>query len=122
MVLESNICTFNKGPANNSTNIKQGEIRKQVVAIDSDPLLTKAEKAQLKQGLYSAYSLNGTLGNHSLATTVSPLSSSFYPNDTVESVVGKVKLRKNKGKEYFYPVLIMISFLFRKCIRRVTSR
>ncbi|XP_017884833.1 RING finger protein unkempt isoform X8 [Ceratina calcarata] len=65
-----------------------GEIRKQMVAIDSDPLLTKAEKAQQKQSLYIAYSLNGTLGNHSLATTVSPLSSSFYPNDTVESVVG----------------------------------
>ncbi|XP_033178736.1 RING finger protein unkempt isoform X5 [Bombus impatiens] len=73
---------------NPSSLLQVGEIRKQVVAIDSDPLLTKAEKAQLKQGLYSAYSLNGTLGNHSLATTVSPLSSSFYPNDTVESVVG----------------------------------
>ncbi|XP_048268150.1 RING finger protein unkempt isoform X5 [Bombus affinis] len=73
---------------NPSSLLQVGEIRKQVVAIDSDPLLTKAEKAQQKQSLYIAYSLNGTLGNHSLATTVSPLSSSFYPNDTVESVVG----------------------------------
>lgn len=60
-----------------------------MVAIDSDPLLTKAEKAQQKQSLYIAYNLNGTLGSHSLATTVSPLSNSFYSNDTVESVVGK---------------------------------
>ncbi|XP_076626225.1 RING finger protein unk isoform X8 [Colletes latitarsis] len=73
---------------NPSSLIQVGEIRKQMVAIDSDPLLTKAEKAQQKQSLYIAYSLNGTLGSHSLATTVSPLSSSFYPNDTVESVVG----------------------------------
>jgi len=60
-----------------------------MIAIDSDPLLTKAEKAQQKQSLYIAYNLNGTLGGHSLATTVSPLSNSFYSNDTVESVVGK---------------------------------
>lgn len=60
-----------------------------MIAIDSDPLLTKAEKAQQKQSLYIAYNLNGTLGSHSLATTVSPLSNSFYSNDTVESVVGK---------------------------------
>ncbi|XP_076641105.1 RING finger protein unk isoform X9 [Halictus rubicundus] len=73
---------------NPSSLLQVGEIRKQMVAIDSDPLLTKAEKAQQKQSLYIAYSLNGTLGSHSLATTVSPLSSSFYPNDTVESVVG----------------------------------
>lgn len=59
-----------------------------MIAIDSDPLLTKAEKAQQKQSLYIAYNLNGTLGSHSLATTVSPLSNSFYSNDTVESVVG----------------------------------
>ena len=57
------------------------------MAIESDPLLTKAEKSQRKQSLYLAYNLNGTLG-HSLASTVTPLSSSFYSNDTVESVVG----------------------------------
>lgn len=62
-----------------------------MVAIDSDPLLTKSEKAQQKQSLYIAYNLNGTLGSHSLATTVSPLSNSFYSNDTVESVVGKLR-------------------------------
>ncbi|XP_033213612.1 putative E3 ubiquitin-protein ligase UNKL isoform X3 [Belonocnema kinseyi] len=67
--------------------IQVGDIRKQVVQIESDPLLTKAEKAQRKQSLYLAYNLNGSLG-HSLASTVTPLSSSFYSNDTVESVVG----------------------------------
>lgn len=65
-----------------------------MIAIDSDPLLTKAEKAQQKQSLYIAYNLNGSLGSHSLATTVSPLSNSFYSNDTVESVVGKWLLAK----------------------------
>ncbi|XP_015117814.1 RING finger protein unkempt isoform X5 [Diachasma alloeum] len=65
------------------------EIRKQMMAIESDPLLTKSEKAQRKQSLYIAYGLNGSLGNHSLTSTVSSLSTnSFYPNDTVESVVG----------------------------------
>ncbi|XP_071637045.1 RING finger protein unkempt isoform X16 [Temnothorax longispinosus] len=73
---------------NPSSLIQVNEIRKQMVAIDSDPLLTKAEKAQQKQSLYIAYNLNGTLGSHSLATTVSPLSNSFYSNDTVESVLG----------------------------------
>ncbi|XP_057341712.1 RING finger protein unkempt isoform X3 [Microplitis mediator] len=64
------------------------ELRKQVVAIENDPILTKSEKLQRKQSLVLAYNLNGSLG-HSLASTVSPLSSSsFYPNDTVESVVG----------------------------------
>ncbi|XP_029175023.1 RING finger protein unkempt homolog isoform X7 [Nylanderia fulva] len=73
---------------NPSSLIQVSEIRKQMIAIDSDPLLSKADKAQQKQGLYIAYNLNGTLGSHSLATTVSPLSNSFYSNDTVESVVG----------------------------------
>ncbi|XP_015590749.1 putative E3 ubiquitin-protein ligase UNKL isoform X9 [Cephus cinctus] len=73
---------------NPSSLIQVSEIRKQMMAIDSDPLMTKAEKAQRKQSLYIAYNLNGTLGSHSLTSTVSPLSSSFYPNDTVESVVG----------------------------------
>lgn len=60
-----------------------------MLAIENDPLLTKSEKAQRKQSLYITYNLNGALGSHSLGTTVSPLSNSFYPNDTVESVVGK---------------------------------
>ncbi|KAK0169931.1 hypothetical protein PV328_010559 [Microctonus aethiopoides] len=65
------------------------EVRKQLVALDTDPLLTKTEKLQRKQNIFMAYGLNGSLGNHSLTATVSPLSSSsFYPNDTVESVVG----------------------------------
>lgn len=60
-----------------------------MAAIDSDPLLNKAEKAQRKQSLYIAFSLNGSLRSHSLGSTVSPLSTSFYPTDTVESVVGE---------------------------------
>ncbi|XP_011298449.1 RING finger protein unkempt isoform X4 [Fopius arisanus] len=65
------------------------EIRKQIMAIENDPLLTKSEKAQRKQNIYIAYGLNGSLGNHGLTSTVSPLSAnSFYGNDTVESVVG----------------------------------
>lgn len=64
-----------------------------MMALESDPLLTKSEKAQRKQSLYLAYNINGSMGgSHSLGSTVSPLSgSSFYPNDTVESVVGKLK-------------------------------
>ncbi|XP_034935031.1 RING finger protein unkempt homolog isoform X4 [Chelonus insularis] len=73
---------------NPNSLIQINEIRKQIMAIDSDPLLTKSEKIQRKQNLLLPYNLNGTLSSHSL-TTVSPLSSSsFYPNDTVESVVG----------------------------------
>lgn len=84
-----------------------------MVAIDSDPLLTKAEKAQQKQSLYIAYSLNGTLGSHSLATTVSPLSSSFYPNDTVESVVGKLisTMKGRLGSSFYFHLGNYYSFL-----------
>ena len=57
-------------------------------AIENDLLLTNSEKSQRKQSLYINYSLNGAL-SHSL-NAVSPLSNSFYPNDTVESVVGKL--------------------------------
>lgn len=53
------------------------------MAIDSDPVLSNSEKAQKKQNLYLAYNLN------SLGPTVSPLSNSFFTNDTMESVVGK---------------------------------
>ncbi|XP_044008883.1 putative E3 ubiquitin-protein ligase UNKL isoform X2 [Aphidius gifuensis] len=65
------------------------ELRKQMMALESDQLLTKSEKAQRKQSLYLAYNMNGSMGSHSLGSTISPLSgSSFYPNDTVESVIG----------------------------------
>lgn len=66
----------------------KNELRKQVLAIENDPTLTKSEKSQRRQSIVLAYNINGSLG-HSLASTISPLSSSsFYPNDTVESVVG----------------------------------
>ncbi|XP_058796526.1 putative E3 ubiquitin-protein ligase UNKL isoform X2 [Phymastichus coffea] len=61
------------------------EIRKQLMAIDADPLLTKAEKAQKKQNLCIVYNLNSIAPRPSLS---SPLSNSFFHNDTVESVVG----------------------------------
>ncbi|XP_046622968.1 putative E3 ubiquitin-protein ligase UNKL isoform X4 [Neodiprion virginianus] len=73
---------------NSSSILQASEIRKQMMAIESDPLLNKAEKAQRKQSLYIAFNLNGTLGSHSLGSTVSPRSTSFYPSDTVESVIG----------------------------------
>lgn len=67
------------------------ELRKQMIALESDQLLTKSEKAQRKQSLYLAYNMNGSMGSHSLGSTISPLSgSSFYPNDTVESVIGNI--------------------------------
>ncbi|XP_014295439.1 RING finger protein unkempt isoform X1 [Microplitis demolitor] len=73
---------------NPNSFLQLNELRKQVIAIENDPILTKSEKLQRKQSLVLAYNLNGSLG-HSLGSTVSPLSSSsFYPNDTVESVVG----------------------------------
>lgn len=75
--------------------LSQSDIRKQMLAIENDPLLTKAEKSQRKQSLYIAYNLNGSLSGHSLGTAVSPLSNSFYPNDTVESVVGEYHSTKN---------------------------
>ncbi|XP_011298446.1 RING finger protein unkempt homolog isoform X1 [Fopius arisanus] len=74
---------------NSASLLQISEIRKQIMAIENDPLLTKSEKAQRKQNIYIAYGLNGSLGNHGLTSTVSPLSAnSFYGNDTVESVVG----------------------------------
>ncbi|XP_043485033.1 RING finger protein unkempt homolog isoform X4 [Leptopilina heterotoma] len=72
---------------NSGSLIQVSDIRKQVVAIENDPLMTKGEKAQRKQNLYLAYNLNGSLG-HSLGSSVTPLTNSFYTNDTVESVVG----------------------------------
>ncbi|XP_074099047.1 RING finger protein unk isoform X4 [Cotesia typhae] len=72
----------------NPNFLQFNELRKQVLAIENDPTLTKSEKSQRRQSIVLAYNINGSLG-HSLASTISPLSSSsFYPNDTVESVVG----------------------------------
>ncbi|KAJ8664328.1 hypothetical protein QAD02_005990 [Eretmocerus hayati] len=65
--------------------LQASEIRKQLMMIESDPLLTKAEKAQKKQNLYIAYNLNSMTPQPTIS---SPLSSAFYPNDTVESVLG----------------------------------
>ena len=57
------------------------------MAIEGDPLLSKAEKAQKKQNLYIAYNLNSLAPRPSIS---SPLSTPFYPNDTIESVVGEL--------------------------------
>jgi hypothetical protein len=65
----------------------QNLIKKQMIAIDSDPLLDPLEKAQRKQSIYLAFSINNS---GSVASAVSPLSTPFYPaSDTVESVVGE---------------------------------
>lgn len=65
--------------SNHQDNTHNSTIRKKINAIDSDPILTPAEKAKRKQGIYLTYGLN----------SVSPLVPSFYPaSDTVESVVG----------------------------------
>ena len=65
----------------------QNLIKKQMIAIDSDPLLDPLEKAQRKQSIYLAFSINNS---GSVASAVSPLSTPFYPAcDTVESVVGE---------------------------------
>jgi hypothetical protein len=65
----------------------QSLIKKQMIAIDSDPLLDPLEKAQRKQSIYLAYSINNS---GSMASAISPLSTPFYPaSDTVESVVGE---------------------------------
>lgn len=65
----------------------QSLIKKQMIAIDSDPLLDPLEKAQRKQSIYLAFSINNS---GSVASAVSPLSTPFYPaSDTVESVVGE---------------------------------
>ncbi|GFG31266.1 hypothetical protein Cfor_03270 [Coptotermes formosanus] len=64
----------------------QSLIKKQMIAIDSDPLLDPLEKAQRKQSIYLAFSINNS---GSVSSAVSPLSTPFYPaSDTVESVVG----------------------------------
>ncbi|XP_033610946.1 RING finger protein unkempt homolog isoform X2 [Cryptotermes secundus] len=76
--------------ANSSSNqqevIQASLIKKQMIAIDSDPLLDPLEKAQRKQSIYLAFSINNS---GSVASAVSPLATAFYPaSDTVESVVG----------------------------------
>lgn len=55
------------------------------MAIENDPLLSKAEKAQQKQNVCIAYNLNSLAPRRTMS---SPLSS-YYHNDTVESVIGK---------------------------------
>lgn len=81
----------------------QNLIRKELVAIETDPLLDPIERAQRKQSLYEAYSnlsstspsnVNGiclTNNNTNSGLDLSPLSSHFrYNNDNIESVLGKV--------------------------------
>ncbi|XP_067015033.1 RING finger protein unkempt isoform X2 [Anabrus simplex] len=64
-------------------NHHENDIRKHIMEIDSDPLLNPLEKAQKKQSIYLAHSINTST---SLGSAVSPLALPFY--DTVESVVG----------------------------------
>ena len=65
-------------------------MKKQMMAIDNDPLLDPVEKAQRKQSIYLAFSINNS---GTMASAVSPLATPFYPAcDTVESVVGKFLL------------------------------
>ncbi|XP_003425481.1 putative E3 ubiquitin-protein ligase UNKL isoform X1 [Nasonia vitripennis] len=69
----------------NPSLLQASEIRKQMIAIDNDPLLTKAEKAQKKQNLYIAYNLNSLAPGPTMPSRLSP---PFYHNDFVDSVVG----------------------------------
>lgn len=85
------------------------------MAIDADPLLTKAEKTQKKQNLCIAFNLNSLAPRPSLS---SPLSNSFFHNDTVESVVGKFVSQMNSS--YFNTLFYFNDILnecFRKCFR-----
>lgn len=66
---------------NHQDELHASIIRKQIMEIDSDPILNPLQKAQKKQTIY--------LNSVSLASSVSPLAMPFYPtSDTVESVVG----------------------------------
>ncbi|XP_014213672.1 putative E3 ubiquitin-protein ligase UNKL isoform X2 [Copidosoma floridanum] len=69
----------------NPSMLQANDVRKQLISIESDPLLTKAEKAQKKQNLYIAYNFNSLTPQTALSSS---LSNSFYQNDTVESVLG----------------------------------
>ncbi|CAH0385837.1 unnamed protein product [Bemisia tabaci] len=69
-------------------------VRKQIIAIDNDPLLDPIEKTQRKQGFYLALSMNNNQHsmNNTFSSAISPLtnhfSSPYQPCDTIESVVG----------------------------------
>lgn len=83
----------------------QSLIRKELVAIETDPLLDPIERAQRKQSLYEAYSnlsstspsnVNGICLNNNTNSglDLSPLTSHFrYNNDNIDSVLGKLVLR-----------------------------
>ncbi len=78
----------------------QNLIRKELVAIETDPLLDPIERAERKQSLYEAFSnlsnTNSTnpngicINNNSNSTlNLSPLSSHFrYNSDAIDSVLG----------------------------------
>jgi len=84
----------------------QSLIKKQMIAIDSDPLLDPLEKAQRKQSIYLAFSINNS---GSMASAVSPLSTPFYPaSDTVESVVGKDIIMCFVGKGGISNVCVLV--------------
>ncbi|XKL60734.1 hypothetical protein PGB90_007791 [Kerria lacca] len=79
---------------------KANLIRKELVAIETDPLLDPIERAERKQSLYEAFSnLSNTSStnpngicisnNNNTTLTLSPLSSHFrYNNETIDSVLG----------------------------------
>ncbi|KAK7575995.1 hypothetical protein V9T40_012281 [Parthenolecanium corni] len=78
---------------------KANLIRKELVAVETDPLLDPIERAERKQSLYEAYSnlsnTNSTnpngicLSNNNNSLSLSPLSSHFrYNNDAMDSVLG----------------------------------
>jgi hypothetical protein len=82
-----------------------------MIAIDSDPLLDPLEKAQRKQNIYLAFSINDS---GSMASAVSPLATPFYPaSDTVESVVGKAffGISCGKGKIYNFVNIVFLKWL-----------
>ncbi|XP_069691291.1 RING finger protein unkempt [Periplaneta americana] len=77
---------FGNSSSNQQEVMQASLIKKQMIAIDSDPHLDPLEKAQRKQSIYLAFSINNS---GSMASAVSPLATPFYPaSDTVESVVG----------------------------------
>lgn len=56
-----------------------------MMGVDNDSLLSKADKVQKKQNSFIPYNLNSLASQPSLS---SPLSTAFYHNETVESVLG----------------------------------
>ncbi|XP_065214076.1 RING finger protein unkempt [Planococcus citri] len=119
---------------NNTHNAQQQEqdaqkanwIRKELVAIETDPLLDPIERAQRKQSLYEEYSnlsstspsnVNGICLNNNINSglDLSPLSSHFrYNNDNIESVLGS-KVDDLQLDDTTLPLTSVIDREFDKC-------